>query len=90
MAIFRATVLRELIAHGMMGDVLYVNTVHDSVMYDVRDLSYAAELKQILEANANSLVDLLEAVWGIEAPVPFKIEVSAGPSWADQKPLEEA
>jgi hypothetical protein len=84
MAIYRGMVLRDLIAAGELDNILPINTVHDSVMYDCRTQEHVRIIHDILKDNANALIDLLEDVWGIEVPVPFNIEVSQGPTWADQ------
>jgi DNA polymerase I len=85
MAIFRATVFRDLLTAGMLNTALPINTVHDSVMFDCYNRDVGMELKDILEEAANALPGILEATWGIETPVPFRIETSIGPSWGEQE-----
>jgi hypothetical protein len=88
MAIYRGMVLRDIIALGELDNILPINTVHDSVMYDCRTQAHVRIIHDILKDNANALIDLLEAEWGIEVPIPFNIEVSQGPTWADQTPIK--
>jgi DNA polymerase-1 len=81
MALFRARLYREWVGASNRSSWLPVNTVHDSVMFDCESLSVAYDVKLLLEKVAASLEKELYDAWGLVAPVPFKVETKAGPSW---------
>lgn len=89
MALFRARLYRWWLAleDDLRLKILPINTVHDSVMFDVENLELAAWVANEMEMLADTLIDEVEELWGIRCPVPFKIESKAGPSWADMKTL---
>ena len=87
MAIYRAMLFRDMLKNGMLFSCLPVNTVHDSVMFDCYNRDKAIELKGLLEEAAAFLPQLLDSVWGIDCPVPFRIETSIGPSWGEQEKI---
>lgn len=89
MALYRGRLYRRLIREDMMEWALPINTVHDSVMFDV-DASYPARLRdlvRVLEEEAENLPQALHDLWGINCDLPFKIECKAGPSWGSMKKL---
>ena len=81
MALFRARVYRRWVAASNRGSWLPVNTVHDSVMFDCETMDVAKDVRALLEEVAASLDKELYDTWGLVAPVPFKVETKAGPSW---------
>ena len=80
---------RELKRNPMLKDkCLMINTVHDSVIFDVHYsvLEYACdEIKRIME----SAPEIMKEVYGIDIELPLKVEVTAGPNWKEQKPIVE-
>lgn len=89
MALYRGRVYRRLIREDMIKWALPINTVHDSVMFDV-DASHPARLRdlvRVLEEEAENLPQALHDLWGINCDLPFKIEYKAGPSWGSMKKL---
>ncbi len=87
MALFRARMVRRWIAEFSRSLVLMINTVHDSVMFDCATKEEALRVKKMLEEIAATLQDEVFKLWGIVAPVPFKVETSIGPSWAAQEKI---
>lgn len=87
MALYRGQVYRRLIRENLLAEALPVNTVHDSVMFDCRNLDVATRLKAILQEEAARLPALLMEYWDLEVPVSFKIEVKAGPTWASTEKI---
>lgn len=89
MALFRANVYRRWIEHEDRHRVLPINTVHDSVMFDVANeqlaISFAAELE---EEAADLPMHLLQR-WGIDSPLPFKVECEVGPNWQDMTKISK-
>lgn len=82
MALYRARVYREWVIAADRNDWLPVNTVHDSVMFDCRNMETAKEVKTTLEILARELEKELYDTWGLVAPVPFKVETKAGSTWS--------
>lgn len=90
MALFRGRVWRRLIKHeSLRYNVLPINTVHDSIMYDCKSEEYARVLNEVLQEEAAKLPATIEQLWGIKCAVPMPIESKVGPSWASLKKLED-
>ena len=68
---------------------LLINTVHDSVLCDVR-LDFLQESFIIIKTAMEDSIKLIEKQFGLVINVPFSIEAKSGPSWADLKKLEVA
>ena len=66
----------------MFTDIMFINSVHDSVMFDCRDEKSVAICKDALYTITKKLPELLSNRYGIEVPLEFKIDVETGPSWA--------
>lgn len=88
MALYRAKVYRRLLNNDLMDKVKLINTVHDSVMFDVQDMEMVQYLKGILEEEAAKLNTAIAELWNIKTDIPFKIECKAGPTWAKMIKLE--
>lgn len=83
MALFRGIVYRLWLEAEWKDDALPINTVHDSVMFDCRTEEVAYKVKELLEHVVRDILPVeIEDRWGIKPLVPFKIEVSIGPTWA--------
>lgn len=87
MALYRGKVYRRLLAEHLH-NVLMVNTVHDSVMLDVRGEGMVRYVYGVLEEEAYKLTEELEKLWGIVTDLPLKVECKYGHTWADLKKLE--
>lgn len=84
MALYRGRVYRRLIAdRELLNDVKLINTVHDSVMLDVRDDGMVGYVYGLLKEEAERLPKLIQDLWDIEVDIPFKVECKYGPTWAD-------
>jgi DNA polymerase I-like protein with 3'-5' exonuclease and polymerase domains len=81
MAVYRSAVMREL-RHRLFTDILFINSVHDSVMFDCKDDEAVAHCSKVLYNICKELPKLLTKRFGIEVPLEFKIDVETGPSWA--------
>lgn len=84
MAVYRSAVMRRLLPR-MFTDILFINTVHDSVMFDCKDDESVAHCTLVLYNMCKELPTLLEDKFGIIVPLDFKIDVSSGSSWASLK-----
>ena len=81
MAIYRGQVMRKLLPH-MFTDIMFINSVHDSVMFDCRDDKSVAFCVETLYTIVKELPTLLTKRYRIQVPLEFKIDVETGPSWA--------
>jgi DNA polymerase I-like protein with 3'-5' exonuclease and polymerase domains len=82
MAVYRSQVMRQLMPH-MFGNILFINSVHDSVMFDCKDEEAVAICKKVLYNVCKELPMLLTRRFGIKVPLEFNIDVETGPSWAN-------
>lgn len=85
MALFRGKMYRSLMKEKELGPrVLPINTVHDSIMYDIWP-SALPQLVELLEQECRMLPMYIESLWGFQCPVSFSLEVKAGDSWGNMK-----
>lgn len=82
MALYRSQVMRQLLPH-MFTNILFINSVHDSVMFDCDGEESVAICKKVLYNVCKELPMLLTKRFGIEVPLEFNIDVETGPSWAE-------
>ena len=76
-------VYRWLIASEFHEDALLINTVHDSIMLDIRrEVCYdvGVMVKRIMETAPQEYEDR----FGERFELPLKVDVTYGPSWAEQ------
>lgn len=84
MALFRGKVMRS----GGVA-ILSVNTVHDSIMFDVPDTRCVVEVSDLCRRVARELPATIKELWDIIVPVEFKVECKYGPTWASMSKLGE-
>lgn len=66
---------------------LMVNTVHDSILFDVhKDVLW--EAAKLIKQTLENLPHYYKEAFGVSLALPFKVEVSAGPNWLDQKEID--
>jgi DNA polymerase I-like protein with 3'-5' exonuclease and polymerase domains len=82
MALYRSQVMRQLLPN-MFTNILFINSVHDSVMFDCDGDESVAICKKVLYNVCKELPMLLTKRFGIEVPLEFNIDVETGPSWAE-------
>lgn len=82
MALYRSQVMRQLLPN-MFTNILFINSVHDSVMFDCDGEESVAICKKVLYNVCKELPMLLTKRFGIEVPLEFNIDVETGPSWAE-------
>lgn len=87
MAVFRARLYRAILVSDFRDDVVLINTVHDSIMADCRNMEAALKLKHLNETIAASLQEVMASTWGFICPVPFKIETKAGSRWSNMEKI---
>lgn len=75
---------RVLKNHPRLADrCLMVNTVHDSVMFDVhRDV--VDEALVVIKETMERTPEFYAEAFGYVMPLPLKVELSMGPNWLDQ------
>lgn len=69
-------------------DVILVNTIHDSVMFDCESRSAAIEWATRAKEIMESAPDILKKVYNIDFDLPLKVGVEMGVSWYDMKVLD--
>jgi DNA polymerase-1 len=82
MALYRSQVMRQLLPN-MFTNILFINSVHDSVMFDCDSVESVAICKKVLYNVCKELPMLLTKRFGIDVPLEFNIDVETGPSWAE-------
>lgn len=88
MALYRGRVYRRLLNEGKTGDIKLINTVHDSIMFDIRGEELVQYLKNLLEDEAAQLPHWLNKLWGVETTMKFPIECKVGSRWSTMKKTE--
>lgn len=89
MALYRGRLYRRVINNYMPG-VHMINTVHDSVMFDVKEAEDVYKVFKMCKEEAERLPDLLKDLWGIDSPLPFKVECKYGKDWAHMTKMTES
>lgn len=85
MALFRKLVFRKIFEQEMHKHVKMINTVHDSVMFDVEGETELVWISDVCNRIAASLPSEIEARWDIKVDLPLSITVKSGPNWAYMK-----
>ena len=85
MALLRKLVFRAIFADGWNGTVKMINTVHDSVMFDVAGETELTYVSDMCHRIAESLPSDIEKRWDIKVDLPLSITVKSGPTWAEMK-----
>lgn len=79
-----------LAKNKMLYDVLPVNTIHDSIVLDVRNKSFLLDASIVLEdVMTRKTTEVFYNLFGVEFDLPLNIEITAGPNWFDQQPIEK-
>lgn len=88
MALYRGRVYRKLLNERLTGDIKLINTVHDSVMLDVRYEALVKYTYDLLKAEADRLPALLKDLWNIDCgELTFNVECKYGKTWSELKKL---
>lgn len=79
---------RVLKNHPRLKDkCLMVNTVHDSIMFDIhKDVVY--EAFGVIKETMESAPEHYARIFGYSLPLPLKVGLSYGPNWLDQSEVE--
>lgn len=89
MALFRKNVYRAWQSCYTNSEWCLINTVHDSVMLDVKSASLLhRDVAPLLTRHAASLPKQLEEYWDIDTHgLEFPITIKAGPNWAEMESI---
>lgn len=89
MAVYRARLYRRLLADTpeVQEHVKLINTVHDSVMFDVAYRGMVDYVYEVAKDTSDSLPGELWKLWKIECPVGFNVECKYGPTWGEMEKL---
>lgn len=67
-----------------------INTIHDSFILDVSDVEILEELCSVLEYTTTTVVmDILRNSFGVELPVPLKVDIEVGKNWDSMENVDE-
>lgn len=79
-----AHLYRRLMQDPLLKDkCLLINTVHDSVVFDVHH-SVNIEAALFAKEEMEKAPQLLKEIFGIDFKLPLTVSVSSGPNWKDQ------
>ena len=78
---------RYIISSIYKDKALLINTVHDSIMLDIRN-DILKEVIPIIKELLEDVPATMKALFGIEMTVTPKVSVSSGPNWFEQKEIE--
>lgn len=67
--------------------VLLINTVHDSLMFDVHR-EWLEIWKDVVYPILKNTNEYIEQCYGIKLPTRLKVDVEYGPSWSELSKLE--
>lgn len=81
MALYRAMLYREMLIYDWPG-VVPVNTVHDSVMFDAREMMVPSVVQMCREV-ADLLPKKLKEYFDMDVDLAFPIDVEVGPTWGE-------
>lgn len=88
MALYRGRVYRKILNERLTKDIKLINTVHDSVMLDVKGEGLVRYTYDLLAVEAARLPTLLKDLWDIDCDLEFKVECKYGQKWSELKKLE--
>jgi len=67
--------------------ILLINTIHDSILLDIKHRDLIPGAKWIVSRHMKSAPDYLKEDYGIDFDLPLKIEFKAGKNWAEMAPI---
>lgn len=80
-ALFSHHLLQELWKYILNGNILPINTIHDSYVFDVRDTEHLNILKDIVQEKQNTFVEHLKLCYNVSINAPLKLDIKSGFSW---------
>ena len=80
-------VMRNLFKHKLYDYCLPVNTIHDSILFDVR-LDKLPECVRIVRSTMKAVPLAMEKRFGLTLTLPFNVDVEIGESWENMKGYE--
>lgn len=80
---------RKLLTNPRLKDLcLMINTVHDSIVFDIHK-SVLAEAYELIKTITEGAPAILKEVYDIDFDLPLKVDITAGLNWKDQKHTTE-
>ena len=80
-------VMRNLFKHNIYNYCLPVNTVHDSILFDVR-LDKLDQCVRIVSSTMKAVPLAMKKRFGLDITLPFNVDVEIGESWKNMKGYE--
>jgi len=78
---------RDLKSKAYNQDVLLINTIHDSILLDIKDVGMMPIAKSLVRYHMQSAPNYLKEDYGIDFDLPLKVEFKAGKNWAEMAPM---
>jgi len=72
--------------------ILWVNTVHDSIVLDIKpELWYTIsnEIVEVIQGVFKDIPNNFKKLFEIELNVPVRAEITYGPNWGEMKEFHE-
>jgi len=91
MAIVRVSCYKRIKAMNFNG-ILWVNTVHDSIVLDIKpELWYTIsnEIVEVIQGVFKDIPNNFKKLFEIELNVPVRAEITYGPNWGEMKEFHE-
>lgn len=81
---------RALIQHPILSDkLLMINTIHDSIMFDLLDKTLLPESVKFIKDLMTSADKMLEETFGIKLGLKLTCSIKHGPNWFEMKDYKE-
>lgn len=74
----------KLMDKDMMEGIKLINTVHDSVLFDVHP-KFALQLQELIDDTFGKTAEIMKDQFGIDINVPIRYSISTGPNWGQMK-----
>lgn len=69
------------------GKIAMINTIHDSIMFDVRNETAANELAEALRIFFSDARRMVQEYYDVNQPLEYSVGIECGPNWFDKKEI---
>ena len=74
-------VYRRLKTGPMARDALMIGTIHDSILFDVKNTAMEAGFARGMKTFLQQTPEFIKETWGFEFNLPLFVDLEAGPNW---------
>lgn len=68
---------------------LMVNTVHDSIVFDIESKEVLNDVHELIMHTMESAPEYLKQIFNIDFQLPLKVDGEAGKNWLEMKPVSD-